>query len=61
MTSERKHMKNDGISNYDIMRNQMRVEFTRYDQQRMIEKFSLYADEDYIYIRFIGRIYRIGH
>lgn len=47
------------ISNYEIMRNQMRREFVKYDQGRMISKFSLRNDESYIYIVFLFREYRI--
>lgn len=47
------------ISNYEIMRNQMRREFVKYDQDRMIRKFSLRNDESYIYIVFLFREYRI--
>lgn len=47
------------ISNYEIMRNQMRREFVKYDQDRMISKFSLRNDESYIYIVFLFREYRI--
>ena len=47
------------ISNYEIMRNQMRREFVKYDQDRMISKFSLRNDESYIYIAFLFREYRI--
>ena len=46
-------------SNYEIMRNQMRGEFVKYNQQKMIEKFSLRNDEEYIYIDFMLREYRI--
>ena len=46
-------------SNYEIMRNQMRGEFEKYNQQKMIEKFSLRNDEDSIYIDFMRREYRI--
>ncbi len=46
-------------SNYEIMRNQMRGEFIKYDQHTMIHKFSLKCDEEYIYIEFVKRNYRI--
>ncbi len=46
-------------SNYDIMRNQMREEFVKHDQNAMIRKFPLEYDRDYIYIEFIRRLYRI--
>lgn len=47
-------------SNYEIMKNQMSVEFLKYDQDKMIRKFSLPYDEKYIYIRFVERDYRIN-
>lgn len=49
-----------GISNYEIMKNQMSGKFLNYDQEKMIRKFSLPYDEQYIYIRFVGRAYRIS-
>ena len=47
------------ISKDEMMRNQMRREFVKYDQDRMIRKFSLRNDESYIYIVFLFREYRI--
>lgn len=47
-------------SNYEIMKNQMSAEFLKYDQNKMTMKFSLSHDEQYIYIRFVGREYRIS-
>lgn len=47
------------VSNYEIMRNQMRGEFVKYSQEKMIQKFSLRNDEGYIYIEFMLREYRI--
>lgn len=46
-------------NNYDYMRNQARTQFLQYDQRTMIEKFSLQSDADYLYIRMLGRDYRI--
>lgn len=46
--------------NYLEMRNRMRGHFLSYDQQEMIRRFSLKHDADYLYIRFVGRDYRIG-
>ena len=34
------------ISNYEIMRNQMRGEYVKYNQEKMIKKFSLKNDEN---------------
>lgn len=47
-------------SNYDITRDKMRTEFLRYDQQRMISKYGLDHDDDYLYVDFTGHTYRIG-
>lgn len=49
-----------GKSNYDVMRDQMEKEFLIYDQQKMIQKYDLKHDEEYIYITFIGRNYRVS-
>lgn len=47
-------------SNYEIMRNRMYVQFLEYDQRHMIEKFRLKYDEEYLYMEFVGRLYRIN-
>ena len=47
-------------SNYDRMRDAMEREFLRYDQARMIDKFSLAHDPSYLYLNFVGRAYRVG-
>lgn len=47
-------------SNYEQMRDQMRPHFLTYNQEEMIRKFDLNCDEDHLYIRFCGRMYRIG-
>lgn len=47
-------------SNYEVMKNQMSEKFLKYDQNKMIIKFSLPHNEQYIYIRFVGRVYRIS-
>lgn len=46
-------------NNYEQMRNQMRGEFVKFDQQRMIDKFSLRYDDDFLYLDFVGRPNRI--
>lgn len=48
------------LSNYEIMRNQMRKKFLTYDQEKMIHKFQLDFDDDYLYMEFVSRNYRIG-
>lgn len=47
-------------TNYETMRDQMQERFLKYDQKHMIDKFGLEADEAYLYIRFVGRSYRIS-
>ncbi|NCB94008.1 MAG: DUF3786 domain-containing protein [Clostridia bacterium] len=46
-------------SNYEKMKNNMSKEFLRYDQESMIQKFSLEYDEQFLYITFVERKYRI--
>ncbi|MCC8065807.1 MAG: DUF3786 domain-containing protein [Clostridiales bacterium] len=46
-------------SNYEITRNQAELRFLNYDQEKMIEKFHLKHDEQYLYIVFVGQEYRI--
>lgn len=53
-------MKPIHASNYDIMRDRMELEFAKYDQMEMIRKFSLRYDKDFLYLRFVGRDYRIN-
>lgn len=47
-------------SNYEKMKNSVNDSFLQYDQEIMIQKFSLQYDSDYLYISFIGRTYRIS-
>ncbi len=47
-------------SNYLIMRDQMKLEFLKYDQQAMIDKFYLDADDEFIYITMLRRPHRIS-
>ncbi|MDC7288452.1 DUF3786 domain-containing protein [Blautia schinkii] len=46
-------------SNYEKMKNSMADVFLHYDQESMIQKFGLAHDENYLYISFVGREYRI--
>lgn len=46
--------------NYEQMRDQMRPRFLTFDQREMIQKFDLDHDTQYLYIRFCGRLYRVG-
>ena len=48
-----------GISNYEKMKNKMADAFLEYDQENMIKKFGLEHDENYLYICFFNRKYRI--
>lgn len=50
----------DMKDNYKQMRDQMRPQFLTFDQEEMIRRFHLDFDADYLYIRFCGRLYRIG-
>ena len=47
------------LSSYESMRNKMRAEFLKFDQNRMLRRFPLENGEDYIYIEFMLRRYRI--
>jgi len=47
-------------SNYEIMRDQMQTEFLKYDQMHMIRKFHLEYDQQYLYLMFVQRKYRIN-
>ena len=47
------------VSNYEITKRRVQGEFLKYDQERMIQKFNLDADENYLYIKFIGHLYRL--
>ncbi|MCC8139276.1 MAG: DUF3786 domain-containing protein [Lachnospiraceae bacterium] len=47
------------ISNYEITRDRTELRFLEYDQQKMIDRFQLQHDEQYLYISFVGRDYRI--
>lgn len=47
-------------SNYEITKEKMQTHFLSFDQERMIRQFDLRHDDDYLYLRFIGRMYRIG-
>lgn len=48
------------ITNYEFMRDSMQLEFLKYDQQRMIEKFQMDYDGLYLYLCFVGRNYRVS-
>lgn len=46
-------------TNYEQTRDKTEKQFLKYPQEQMIEKFQLKHDEQYLYIRFVGRRYRI--
>ncbi len=48
------------VSNYEIMKRQMQKEFLNYNQEEMIAKFQLRYDSMYLYLHFIGHLYRIN-
>lgn len=47
-------------SNYERMKESMSRTFLKCDQEDMIRRFSLAQDQMYLYIRFLGREYRIN-
>jgi len=47
-------------SNYDVMKENARNLFLTYGQEKMISKFSLRHDQDYLYLFFAGRDYRVS-
>ncbi len=46
--------------NYRLQMEQAQARFLSYDQNRLIEKFSLKADEDYLYLSFLGKPHRLS-
>lgn len=48
------------MSNYEKMKDSVADVFLRYNQEDIIQKFSLEYDENYLYLQFIGRKYRIS-
>lgn len=46
-------------SNYEIAKYQAQELFLRFDQEQLIEKMELEYDQHFLYIRFVGRMYRI--
>ncbi len=47
------------FSNYDKMKDSMTEIFLQYDQEKMIQKFSLRSDRTYLYVHFVGHTYRV--
>lgn len=48
------------VSNYEVTKRRVQSEFLKYDQEKMIHKFGLEHDEQYLYIKFVGHLYRIS-
>ena len=48
------------MDNYDLQVDIAKTIFLEYDQEQMIRKFSLDADEDYIYLTYLNTPCRIG-
>lgn len=46
-------------SNYDLMRDQMARKILSCDLEPAIRRFSLRTDADFLYVPFLGRIYRM--
>ena len=46
-------------SNYELTKRRMQGHFLDFDQNTMIRRFGLQHDAEYLYIRFVGRLYRI--
>ncbi len=46
-------------SNYEITKRRTAKAFLAYDQEKMIRKFALKSDDNYLYIRFVNHEYRI--
>lgn len=47
-------------SNYELMKKQMQSHFLEFDQEKMIRKFGLEHDGDYLYLNFVGRKHRVN-
>lgn len=48
------------MNNYEITAVKAKSNFLNWDQNKIIQKFSLKADKEYIYINFCGNSYRIN-
>ena len=60
MHSEKGTVMKEGTSNYDLQVDIAKEIFLQYDQAQIIEKYSLVADGDYIYLRYLGTPCRIN-
>ncbi len=53
-------MEKNTLSNHEITKNNTKLLFLEYDQEKMIKKWDLKHDEEYLYIKFVGKPYRIN-
>lgn len=47
------------MDNYEISRNRAQAFFLGFDQQRILERWQLQADTDFLYLSFLSRPYRV--
>ncbi len=47
------------INNYEIQLRQAQARFLQYDQKALIDKLKLQADEDYLYVTLLCKVYRL--
>ena len=47
------------VNNYLVQAAQAKAHFLEYDQQKLIRKLKLRADEDWLYTPFMGQLHRI--
>ena len=47
------------VNNYLVQAAQAKAHFLEYDQQKLIQKLKLRADEDWLYTPFMGQLHRI--
>ena len=59
MTTSKKQQQTQA-SNYETAKQQAQALFLKYDQAKIIRKFQLIHDEQYLYLSFISRVYRIS-
>lgn len=53
-------MQKNTPSNHEITKNNTKKLFLEYDQEKIIKKWNLPHDEDYLYINFVGKKYRVN-
>ena len=42
-------------SNYENVKEEMQSEFLKYDLEQIANRFGLQIDDEYLYLRFLGR------